>query len=255
MITTPSMGLKRWDQPNDVFSYVELSDNFAALDNHDHTSGKGVQIPTAGIANLAVDSTKLATDSVTVTKIPVASVTGDRLVNSTVLDTKIASPNSAVYRTIHSGAFWIGTGGAGPFAAGSQGTALLSGLDQSTGSVVIIPWTAANYAVAGKTTKMRLMTSVGVNTVAPAANVSFGLSPVTAVGGGSSNQSATFSGTFVTGSGITINTPTVSTRYTSPSADFDIPADGYYTFAITNSVTTAAGTRMVFTFELQIRHV
>jgi hypothetical protein len=90
-ITTPSMGLKRWDQPNDIFSYVELSDNLALLDAHDHSAGKGVQIPTAGIVNNAIDATKLADNAVTATKIPVASITGDRLVNSTIPGSKLSS--------------------------------------------------------------------------------------------------------------------------------------------------------------------
>src|SRR4051794_6322904 len=80
-ITTPSMGLKRWDQPNDIFSYVELSDNFALLDNHDHSSGKGVQIPTAGIANLAITDTKIATNA----------VTNGKIINDAVDASKIAA--------------------------------------------------------------------------------------------------------------------------------------------------------------------
>src|SRR5687767_4898268 len=117
MITTPSMGLKRWDQPNDVFSYIELSDNFNLLDLHDHSSGKGVQIPTAGIVNNAIDATKLADNAVTATKIP----------NASVADSKLVSPNSGVYRTFVQAGITLSAGLlAGTFAAnGHTGTPIV----------------------------------------------------------------------------------------------------------------------------------
>src|SRR5688500_11762674 len=90
MITTPSMGLKRWDQPNDVFSYTELSDNWAKVDAHDHTSGKGVQIPTSGLANLAVTTSKLAGNS----------VDGSKILSNAVTDFHLQSANNQVWRTV-----------------------------------------------------------------------------------------------------------------------------------------------------------
>lgn len=100
-ITTLNMGLKRWDQPNDIFSYVELSDNFAAIDTHDHTSGKGVQVPTDGlvnlavtqqkIANLAVGSGQIADLGVITGKINDFAVTTGKLANLAVTSGKIAN--------------------------------------------------------------------------------------------------------------------------------------------------------------------
>lgn len=95
MITTPSMGLKRWDQPNDVFSYVELSDNFNLLDLHDHTSSKGVQIPTGGLANLAVTNTKIANDAVDASKIATGAVGSTELASSIVDAIKLDTTLSA----------------------------------------------------------------------------------------------------------------------------------------------------------------
>ena len=93
MITTPSMGLKRWDQPNDIFSYTELSDNWAAIDAHDHTTGKGVQVPSGGIANLAVTEPKIANDAVTTNKIAADAVTDTKILNNAVTTAKILNSN------------------------------------------------------------------------------------------------------------------------------------------------------------------
>ena len=95
-ITTPSMGLKRWDQPNDVFSYVELSDNFSLIDTHDHSSGKGVQIPTAGIQNLAVTDTKLAANAVTDTKIAANAVSAGKLLDASIAAGKLDATLAAL---------------------------------------------------------------------------------------------------------------------------------------------------------------
>jgi hypothetical protein len=50
-IKVPTRNTKNWDD--------ELLATFTSLDAHDHTSGKGVQIPTAGLANDAVTGAKI----------------------------------------------------------------------------------------------------------------------------------------------------------------------------------------------------
>lgn len=67
--TLSNMAIKVWDQPTDHFSYAELATNWANVANHDHTTSKGVQIPTSGIADAAIILTKLATNSVDASKI------------------------------------------------------------------------------------------------------------------------------------------------------------------------------------------
>lgn len=42
--TKTEMGLKLWDAPGDFFSYAELSQNFTKINDHDHTSGKGMPL-------------------------------------------------------------------------------------------------------------------------------------------------------------------------------------------------------------------
>jgi hypothetical protein len=51
---SPKMSLVLWDQLDDPYSNSQLAGNFTKIDYHDHSSGRGVPISTAGIANGAV---------------------------------------------------------------------------------------------------------------------------------------------------------------------------------------------------------
>jgi len=57
--TSPSMGLKIWNLLADPYDHTQLADNWAKVDQHDHSEGKGVQIPTGGIADGAISFAKL----------------------------------------------------------------------------------------------------------------------------------------------------------------------------------------------------
>lgn len=241
-ITTPSMGLKRWDQPNDIFSYVELSDNFALLDAHDHSSGKGVQIPTAGIVNNAIDATKLADNAVTAAKIPAASI----------VDVKLASPNSATWKTIAqvygpmaaglvANTYFIGTG---PMATGVA----------SANTIPIIPINPSWYSVAGKTTQLRLITIVGVNATAPVSNFTFGLYPITASAGGAGLISHT-AGAVVASSTALHTAPAAGARSYVSSSSFTPPAFDSYGIGVVTTATIAASSFLNLTAFLQFQHV
>lgn len=54
MIVLPNMGLVKWDSINDSFSHEQLAANFQTIDEHNHTAGKGVQIPYGGLAEQSV---------------------------------------------------------------------------------------------------------------------------------------------------------------------------------------------------------
>lgn len=81
MQSSPNMGLTIWDQLSDYFNHAELAANFEALDNHDHTSGKGKQLPEGA----------LAPDSVTGANLKDNSVTGNKLVNGSVSAAKLGA--------------------------------------------------------------------------------------------------------------------------------------------------------------------
>lgn len=79
-----NMGIRVWDLPDDDFDSDELANNWMAIDAHDHTTGKGLQIPTGGIQNLAVTSAKLAEMAVTTGKINTDAVTQAKIANAAV---------------------------------------------------------------------------------------------------------------------------------------------------------------------------
>lgn len=79
MITTPHMGLVAWDLPEDDFDHTQLAANFLAVDTHDHSSGKGVQIGSAGIADEAVTHNQLGLESVHADNLQSGSITSDLL--------------------------------------------------------------------------------------------------------------------------------------------------------------------------------
>lgn len=64
MLVKPKMGLVVWDSINDYFSHVQLKSNFEAIDVHNHTEGKGVQIPAGGLAEQSVEFKNLASNVV-----------------------------------------------------------------------------------------------------------------------------------------------------------------------------------------------
>lgn len=54
---------------------TKITDSLDAIDAHDHTSGKGKQIPTGGIEDLAVSTAKIAASAVTAAKVADTSLT------------------------------------------------------------------------------------------------------------------------------------------------------------------------------------
>lgn len=99
-IITPNMSLVRWDSLSDNYSHTELASNFQAIDDHDHTAGKGKLIPAGGLASLAVTSanlqdgiftsSKIADGSVTTAKIADLAVTSGKFDDGVISTAKLA---------------------------------------------------------------------------------------------------------------------------------------------------------------------
>jgi hypothetical protein len=77
--TLPNIGLVV-PASGDTDYPTSISTSMTNLDNHDHTTGKGVQIPTGGIVDLAVTTAKIANSNVTTAKIADLNVTRAKLV-------------------------------------------------------------------------------------------------------------------------------------------------------------------------------
>src|SRR3954465_7042077 len=60
---SPKMSLRVWNLLTDLYNHSQLADNWMRVDQHDHTPGRGVQIPTEGIADGAVTEAKIAPGS------------------------------------------------------------------------------------------------------------------------------------------------------------------------------------------------
>lgn len=90
-LTTPNMGLKEWDLLGDVYSHTDLVTNWNAVDSHDHTAGKGVQIPTGGITNLAVTGPKIAASAIDSSKIQDGTIANADLAASIISNDKLST--------------------------------------------------------------------------------------------------------------------------------------------------------------------
>lgn len=59
-LTSPNMGLRIWTATADRYDHDQAAANFAKIDYHDHTPGRGIQIPTEGIYDGAVNYAKIS---------------------------------------------------------------------------------------------------------------------------------------------------------------------------------------------------
>lgn len=96
-----NMLLTVWDSDSDDFNLIDLENNWDDIDIHDHSSGKGVQISTAGIAPNAittgliaagaVQNANLAPNSVATSNIQAAAITNALLAAGSVTGSVIAA--------------------------------------------------------------------------------------------------------------------------------------------------------------------
>lgn len=246
-LTSPNMGLKEWDLPGDVYSHTDLVTNWNAIDTHDHTSGKGVQIPTAGIGNLAVTGPKIAANS----------IDGTKIIDGSLTDSELFSPNNGVYRNIYQGAASIVGGtvvGTYFFSSAASASGSTAGVSGSPGAYPdLVPLTAADYAVVGRTTRIRVLYTWAVNAVAPTASFTAGLYPISLLAG--SGAMTTTLGAVVTGTTVLASNPPGAAANFGASGDINLPANAIYVpgFTITGG-TTAASSIITFNYFLQIRH-
>lgn len=243
MLTTPNMSLRVQDQPGDFYSYSDIANDFIALDAHDHTTGKGLQIPTGGIANLAVTAAKIAAGTIDSTKIAAGTIT----------DTNIASPNSSIYRTFAQASGFFSATASGTIYILGNGLAAVPSAVSSSSSNALIPVNSGDFSVAGKTTKLRLSVGWATNATAPAATFSISLHPVTAAGG--AGALTLTAGAAVGGAATSVATPAASSVSLVQGGDFTLPANGLYVIGVTPSAAQAANSAVGLTAYLQYRHV
>lgn len=86
-----NMSLRVWDLDTDPYDHTELAANFQKIDAHDHTAGKGAQIPPGGIADDAIGSAQLADNSVATNHIINKTILGEDIADGTITPQLFAS--------------------------------------------------------------------------------------------------------------------------------------------------------------------
>lgn len=229
--TSPKMGLNIWNLLSDPYDHAQLADNFSKLDLHDHTPGRGIQIPTEGIADGAITQPKLA---------------------ASLNPTLIWGTYKNVLRYITP--FGAASGPADYLVPNSS--AINPASAPSNAQNVAFYLDPADYAILGSTVKLRIRAGIVVNAVAPAVNFTFTLNPI-ATWGGASGAIPTVATTSaaVSGSSVSINAPSAASATILAGADFTFPLAGWYVAQINLSGTTATNSRSLATVELQARQV
>lgn len=204
-LTSPKMGLRIWNRLQDPFDHAQLADNFSKIDFHDHSPGRGTQIPSEGLADALITHAKLSAEvAATFT-----SWRNNRVGHGATIGASVAATNT----TLTVGAV---AGGMGPF--------------------YIDP---ADFAVAGRTTEFRVRGNVITNGTAPAANFTIGLYPITAWTGNAPSTLGAVLGAAVH------NAPAANSRLTTAGAAFTPTAGWYLLGVAHNATTAAGSSTIV----------
>lgn len=223
--TSAKMGLRIWNLLTDLYDHAQLADNWAKLDYHDHSPGKGVQIPTEGIADAAITGPKLAS-----TLDPSGAYTSYRSIENV----------SGQITTLAASAIYV------------LATSFLNTFPSTNASANIGVFTVntADLTVAGRSLQYRLSTLLISSTAtAPAANFTFGVYPVTAVAAGVLTL-----GSVVAGSTVANATPGANTIVSNTGTDFTLTT-GTYLVGISTNLTTASGSNIYARAKLQAHNV
>lgn len=221
--TTAKMGLRVWNLLTDLYDHAQLADNWAKVDYHDHSPGKGVQIPTEGIADAAITGAKLAS-----TLDPTAAYT--------------------TYKSIRNGGVIINSGNAAGTYAISE--AITNGALVTAATYPIFYFNPADYSATGRTTYIRIQGSVLIDSAtAPASNFSFAMYPATALSG----TTVTIGAATITSG--TITAPVANSFNQVTSSDVVAPVAGFYTWGVISSAIIGAGSHVQCRGQLQVRQV
>lgn len=244
--TAPQMGLKVWNLLTDSYDHSQLAENWAKVDQHNHTEGKGVKIPTAGIEDGAISTAKIGASQVT--------------------NAKLASPTTGVYKFLINSVSTLNGLTSGsifyPVAYGTNltGKSATGLLGPPTGLLYLDP---ADFAMGSLTTKFRQSVVILNNATAATVNFTFGLYPISSVAGGANIVNPTL-GTVIAGSTTVFTAPSASTRYTSATAgavvttaesDFTLAEAGYYMPGVISSGSQAANSAIAASWTLKVRNV
>lgn len=256
--TTPNMSLTKWDDLNDYFSHAQLAANFQAIDEHDHTSGRGAQIPAGGLAPLSVSAANLQEGVFTVEKIADGSITNDKIADATIAagkiavgaaipDSKLASPNNASWVDVWEKAvIFTDAHTTGTYLL-TDGTPLLAATNGSAAAVKYLD--PADRTAGSLTNQYRVRITLLANATAPGTITYTGaLYPISAVAGAADSVTVTAGAAAHTAA---ITNPTASTRHNNVSATATADTAGYYALGVAISANVASDSRVAVNVTLQ----
>lgn len=113
---------------------------------------------------------------------------------------------------------------------------------------------AADFAIPGRTTKLRLRAQAFANGTASGITFTVGLYPVSSVGGGSNLVAFTL-GSVIAGSTVPFASPGVNSENEGNSGDFNFPSDDNYLLGVVLSGSLPVSSSVVLAAQLQVRHV
>lgn len=205
------------------------------------------------VTNTAAGVFTIGAGKVTQSKLAAEAVNSSKIEDGTVTDADLASPNNSFYRTLLAASQKIASAGLNLYLIANTSGAVINLENLGSAAPPYIYFASADYAVAGKTQKLRVRAQVAVNATKPASKLTVGLYPFTVAGGASEIKLSL--GTVVPGSTVAFNEPAASTVSQGSSGDFSIPSDGAYLLGFENSTNFAANSSVLVGVQLQARSV
>lgn len=211
-------------------------------------------VTAAKIANEAVGTTQLANLGVTAAKLAAECVETAKIKDGAVTDPKLASPNNIAYRLLYcaeqnagaaiaAGTYLMLGAGAAPLKSGTESGAELA--------VPFFDFVAGDFAVAGKTLKLKIRAQAAVNSVAPTGDFLVGLYPIT-IAGAAGKWKITLGEAIKE---VLIENPGASAVARKVSEEFEAPADGAYMLGFKRNTETAANSNTKLSAQLLYHHV
>jgi hypothetical protein len=229
--TTAKMGLRVWNLLTDLYDHTQIADNWAKVDYHDHSAGKGVQIPTEGIADAAITSVKLAANSD-----PTGAYTAAKFVH-------------------RAGGFLSPTQVAGTYVLRPDGAGLAL-LPQLAGMSVFY-FDPNDWVATARSLHLVIRFAVITNAVAPTTSYTCALFPIASWGGaaGSAATIVTLGAAVTNSTTAAIVAPSAGGPSVVNTVEFDAPAAGWYTLATVQTGTVVASALVNCLASLQAKSV
>lgn len=173
-----------------------------------------------------------------------------------ITDANLASPNNSVYKTIYRAEGFVSAGNPGGLAyyfLGNTITLFPSGGGTLLQAYVppVLVMDSADYAVAGKSTVMRIRAAYASNGTAIGVNVSTALTTYTVGGAGTAMTYTIGSGTGI----VTLTTPAANSTTVGTTSDLSLPSNGNYLAYIYLSGSPAANHVGHLSVQVQVRNV